>query len=303
MIAVWVLSLFVLVSLVVWLLLFDGARAAVFAQVARWRAVVGARSQRGWSRTADHVDGTARQVGEVAGRAAHGLARHRWLLLASLGVIALPALLILGLRQRVALDGYEGSDVVRSDPQILALLRGERLAPPPALPPEVFLAAEAEHIAIAPGSDAIVQPEAIVTADRKWERIDPEFQQRVLAIYRVMREQYGYELVLVEGFRSAQRQAELARKGGRVTRAGAGESCHQYGIAVDSALYRNGKLQWNMQDPWVKRGYFLYGQLAQQAGLEWGGDWRRLKDYVHVEWKAPCRQQIVAMRAARASRG
>ena len=217
-----------------------------------------------------------------------------------------PPLLILTLRQRVQLDSYDATVVHVEDERILQLLRGERLAPPPPLPPELFLAAEAELIPAAPGTvtgpataptTGTIAPERIGSADRRWERIHPEFQQRVLAIYRVMEQQHGYRMVLVEGFRSAQRQAELAAKGGSVTRAGAGQSCHQYGMAVDSALYRDGKLQWDMRDPWVRRGYFLYGELAQQVGLEWGGSWRSIKDYVHLEWKAPCRD---ARRAARA---
>src|SRR5690606_1939974 len=120
--------------------------------------------------------------------------------------------------------------------------------------------------------------------------------QRVLAIYEVMRRQYGYEMVLVEGYRSPERQAELMA-GGKATRADAWQSCHQYGLGVDSAPIRDGKLQWNMEDPWTQRGYYLYGELAQQAGLEWGGSWRSIKDYVHVEMHDRCRAARTAKRA------
>ena len=66
-------------------------------------------------------------------------------------------------------------------------------------------------------------------------------------------------------------------------------------MIVDSALYRDGKLQWDMGYDWTRRGYFLYGRLAAEAGLEWGGNWRSIKDYVHLELKDDCRQ---ARRAA-----
>src|SRR5690606_26816173 len=132
-------------------------------------------------------------------------------------------------------------------------------------------------------------PQAIASADRRWERVDAELRQRVLAIHQAMAGQ-GYRMVLVEGYRSPGRQAELARQGGRTTLAGPGRSCHQYGLAVDSALYRDGRLQWDMADPWTRRGYALYGRLAADAGLEWGGSWVRLKDYVHVEMRDACRQ-------------
>lgn len=167
---------------------------------------------------------------------------------------------------------------------VAQLLRGERLTPPPPPPPEVFTTAEVRRL----------RPE-IVTADRKWGQIDADLQQRVLAIYEVMRRQYGYEMVLIEGYRSPERQAELMA-GGKATRAGAWQSCHQYGLGVDSAPIRDGKLQWDMNDEWTKRGYFLYGELAEQAGLDWGGNWRSIKDYVHVEMTARCRAARAAKR-------
>lgn len=300
------LLLFVALSLVAWLLLFDDACARVAAHLGRWQRAVGARATRGWSHTASAAGASTRQVAAGTGRLLRGVHRQRLWLLGALLLAGVPPLLILTLRQRVQLDSYDATLVRAEDERILQLLRGERLAPPPPLPPELFLAAEAGMIPAEP--DAVTSPamgqtnntfalDRIGSADRRWERIHPEFQQRVLAIYQVMEQQHGYRMVLVEGFRSAQRQAELAAKGGNVTRAGAGQSCHQYGMAVDSALYRDGKLQWDMNDPWVRRGYFLYGELAQQVGLEWGGSWRSIKDYVHLEWKAPCRE---ARRVARA---
>ncbi|MCG6630554.1 M15 family peptidase, partial [Acinetobacter baumannii] len=85
--------------------------------------------------------------------------------------------------------------------------------------------------------------------------------------------------------------------GDRATRAGSWQSCHQYGLAVDSAPLRDGKLQWDMGDPWTRRACSLYGELAQQAGLEWGGSWRSIKDYVHLEKLEACRSARAAKRA------
>ncbi len=53
-----------------------------------------------------------------------------------------------------------------------------------------------------------------------------------------------------------------------------------------------------MQDEWTRNAYFLYGELAQAAGLVWGGNWR-MGDFVHVEMGARCR----AARRARAQGG
>ncbi|GHA82108.1 M15 family metallopeptidase [Cognatilysobacter bugurensis] len=284
---------FVLVCICAWLLLFPSAREACARALGRLfrRGSAAAAAQRERART--RGGRTAEDVRARVGGVQAWLGRHRVAIAATVLILALPPLLVLQLRERPQLDSFDDAAVDTGDSQVLALLRGERLVPPPELPPEVFIAAEAALTQMAPTA---VAPERIVTADRRWGRIDPAFQQRVLAVYRIMQDQYGIEMALVEGYRSPERQAELAR-GGKATRAGAGMSCHQYGLAVDSAPLRNGKLQWDMADPWTRDAYFLYGRLAQEAGLEWGGNWRSLKDYVHLESKAACRASIRMARA------
>lgn len=290
MIALGMAAFFSVTAALAWLALFPAARDGVSVGAGRLRARLASIAARWRLQAIGRGAESTRAIHATAGRMGRGLRRHRlWLVVAVL-VLAAPPILVLQLRRQVMLDGFDGA-MAASD-HVVGLLRGERLAPPPSLPPAVFVAAEAE---LRHAGSAVAAPEAIASADRKWDRIDPDFQQRVLAIYRVMREQYGYQMVLVEGYRSPERQAALARKGVGVTRAGAGQSCHQHGLAVDSALYRDGKLHWDMGDAWTRRGYLLYGELAVQAGLEWGGNWRSLKDYVHLELRPACRQ---ARRAA-----
>lgn len=118
--------------------------------------------------------------------------------------------------------------------------------------------------------------------------LDPVLRTRMDAIYKEMREVYGYELVPVEGFRSPERQDELLDSGTGITTVGAMRSCHQYGLALDSVLMRRGEPQWDMTDPWTRRGYFLFGELATRDGLEWGGHWTVPKDFAHVELKSEC---------------
>lgn len=290
MIAIWMALIFAAVSLAAWLWLFPAAREVVAAGAGRWASRFGAHLARWHTGARARVDDSLRALHSRTTRVWAALARHRYLLAVALALLALPPWMVWQTRQQVALDGFGTTADTPPDARILELLRGEHLAPPTELPPAVFLAAEAELLRI-PAASA--RPEAIARADRKWARIHIDLQQRVLAIYRVMRE-HGYEVVLVEGYRSPERQAELMRAG-RGTNAGAGQSCHQYGLAVDSALYRDGRLQWDMRDPWTRRGYELYGELGTQAGLEWGGGWRSLKDYVHLELEDACR---VARRAA-----
>lgn len=267
------------------LLLFPGLASAGAAWLGRrWRALAGAvaGTGRGVARRGGHLDRHARAA--VSGTGGF-LRRHRGVLAVALALLVLPPLAILLARRHVALEDFRDEDMAESTSMIAQLLRGERLVPPAPPPPAVFTGEDVRRL----------HPE-VVDADRRWDSIDDEVRQRVLAIYEVMRRQYGYEMVLVEGYRSPERQAELMG-GGQATRAGAWQSCHQYGLAVDSAPLRDGKLQWDMADPWTRRAYFLYGELAQQAGLDWGGSWRSLKDYVHVEHAGRCRSARAARRA------
>ena len=286
MIGLWIGIGFVGACVITWLLVFPEARERLLARIAAGWSLIFGRAARGGGRIVRGAAGSGRAVRAGGEGVAAAMRRHRVVLAAAALLVCVPPLVILALRQTVLLERFDGQDLSVSRSTIAVLLRGERLVPPAPPPPEVFTTAEVRR----------VMPE-IVTADRRWERIDPDLQQRVLAIYRVMAQQHGIRMVLVEGYRSPERQAELFREG-RATQAAAGQSCHQYGLALDSAPMREGRLQWDMQDPWTRRAYFLYGELAQEAGLVWGGNWR-MGDFVHVEMGAQCR----AARRARARAG
>jgi peptidoglycan L-alanyl-D-glutamate endopeptidase CwlK len=215
-----------------------------------------------------------RWQGLTSGRAARS-SRWVWTPLI-LGLLLLPALMVwsLGLRGPRALDGFDDR-IAPVNQQVAHLLAGEQLVPPPPLPPDVFTTAEVE----------IVRP-MLASADRRWDQMDQAFVQRVLTVFQLMKTQYGYDMALLEGWRSPERQAILATKGSNVTMAGAWQSYHQYGLAVDCAFYKDGELVISEKDPWAMRGYELYGQLAEQAGLTWGGRWQMM-DFGHIEWRKP----------------
>jgi peptidoglycan L-alanyl-D-glutamate endopeptidase CwlK len=97
-----------------------------------------------------------------------------------------------------------------------------------------------------------------------------------------MKEKYGYEMALLEGYRSPARQDLLAKMGSAVTNARAFQSWHQYGLAADCAFWREGKLVISEKDPWAMRGYKLYGEVAESLGLTWGGRWTMM-DLGHTE--------------------
>jgi peptidoglycan L-alanyl-D-glutamate endopeptidase CwlK len=43
---------------------------------------------------------------------------------------------------------------------------------------------------------------ATATVSRHWALLDGEFRHRLLAVYRILREQQGVEMMLLEGYRS-----------------------------------------------------------------------------------------------------
>jgi peptidoglycan L-alanyl-D-glutamate endopeptidase CwlK len=206
----------------------------------------------------------------------------RWALVALSVLLVVPGLALL-LRHWHVYDGFDHTRSREADARVVTLLRGEQLVPPPRLPPELFSTREVEQ----------ARP-LVATASRQWELLDHEFRQRLLEVFQVMRERHGYEMVLIEGYRSPERQMQLASLGRHVTHAGAGQSYHQFGLAADCAFLRDGRVVIDERDPWAAQGYALYGAVAQAAGLQWGGAWRTLLDLGHVELPRHGRLQRVA---------
>lgn len=160
--------------------------------------------------------------------------------------------------------------------KIKSTLEEEVLVPPPPLPPEAFV-------------DAVVTRPGLHTANRDWGRLNPAFVQQVLRLMDKLATR-GYPMTLLEGYRSPERQDALAGQATLVTKAKGGQSKHQYGLAVDLAPLRNGKIVISAQDPWAMAAYQALGEEARAAGLTWGGVWR-FRDYGHIEKSGPLRQQ------------
>lgn len=180
-------------------------------------------------------------------------------------LVGLTVMGVLALSGRISLAPLEALDFNRQE-HIQSALNPEKLVPPPLLPPSMFINTER------PGLE---------TADRDWNRLDQGFMQLVLQVFARM-ETRGYPMVLLEGYRSPERQDMLANLGGHVTNARAFQSKHQYGLALDAAPLKNGKLVISERDPWAMQAYQALGEEAEKAGLIWGGRWK-LQDYGHIE--------------------
>lgn len=260
---------FLLACLAVWLLLFPEGRRGARRVWQGVRSTLGAVCSRFMSTFA-----LGRWLARWWCRLWVWLVQHCWAVAAGMALVVVPPLAIVLLSKGVTLDGFR-DDRVEVNTQVAELLKGEQLVPPAPLPPELFLTPEVE----------LVRP-MLGTASRNWDLLDPTFAQRLLLVFKIMREQHGYEMAILEGYRSPERQDALARLGPNVTNAKAFQSYHQYGLAADCAFLFNGKLVISEKDPWAMKGYTLYGEVAESVGLHWGGRWKMM-DLGHVEWRKP----------------
>lgn len=97
----------------------------------------------------------------------------------------------------------------------------------------------------------------------------------------------GTHILVVSGLRTAAQQNALYAQGRTapghvVTNAKAGQSLHNYGLAADIVPYlsgANGPLNWNADTPQFKA---MVGALKLQ-GLTWGGDFKSIKDFDHIQ--------------------
>lgn len=71
-----------------------------------------------------------------------------------------------------------------------------------------------------------------------------------------------------------------------VTNARAGQSAHNYRLAFDGCPLLAGKPMWN--EPLIGPHWSLYGKIAADCGMEWGGAWHGFVEGPHVQmanWK------------------
>lgn len=254
----------------IWLAFFPAGRDALAHALQLWRRRSGQQvRQWRWQH--------ARRVGNASAEArrfVHGQVvffRRKWLYLAlAAPLIVVPVVLALVIGRRTGLPAYQAVEPL-PDSQIAALLQGEQLVPPTALPPLAFSTQEV----------TLVRP-MLASASRNWGLLHPDFSQRLLLVFKIMKEQHGYEMAILEGYRSPARQTLLASMGSQVSNARAFQSWHQYGLAADCAFLREGRLVISEKDPWAMRGYQLYGEVAESLGMTWGGRWKMM-DFGHAE--------------------
>lgn len=115
---------------------------------------------------------------------------------------------------------------------------------------------------------------------RRPTTLTPLVQRKADAIVAEM-QRLGHPVRIVEGFRTFERQDKLyaqgrTTEGAIVTHARAGESYHNYGVAVDFVFRREG---YNASSTLWQ----LLGAVGKRQGFEWGGDWQGFVDRPHFQ--------------------
>lgn len=201
----------------------------------------------------------------VGGDRLHLLAGPRLALLAPIGLPLLTLGMLFLFNPRVATVAPVST--VAGDNEVVSAVLGEAaLLPPPVLPPAAFVG-EA-------GAD-------LVSADRDWSKLDPDFLRLVVRLIERLRHR-GHVMTLVEGYRSPARQDHLAASGAGLTRAVGLASRHQYGLAVDLLPLIDGRPVFDEQVPGAAAAFRALGEEAEALGLVWGGRWS-FRDLGHVE--------------------
>jgi hypothetical protein len=139
--------------------------------------------------------------------------------------------------------------------------------------PKTIAAAVAEGFVV-----PAIQIEPAVPVDE----LHPVLAQRVAELINRTAQQNNIASMVHDGFRSFAEQTALFNQGRTtpgpiVTNAQAGESYHNYGLAVDVVTNQNGK------PAWLEHDALLRGPIGQGLKLEWGGAWKDFKDLPHFQ--------------------
>ena len=115
---------------------------------------------------------------------------------------------------------------------------------------------------------------------------------------------------IAQGLRTDKEQAALYAigrtvKGSKVTNAKAGQSIHNYGLAVDIVLIIDGKTaSWDTAKDWDNdkvADWYECVKVFAAHGWDWGGNWKTFKDLPHFEKKGYKWQTLI--KAARDKNG
>jgi len=113
------------------------------------------------------------------------------------------------------------------------------------------------------------------------KKLQPKIQNDVVA-FIIDAQNQGIKVRITDGFRSYAEQDALyaqgrTTSGSIVTNAKAGQSWHNFGLAIDVVEIVNGAAQY------TDASYAKIAVIGKQHGFVWGGDWTSFKDKPHFE--------------------
>jgi len=116
-------------------------------------------------------------------------------------------------------------------------------------------------------------------SSRLIEDLLPELQARYYFFEKKM-EEAGLDFIVTCTYRSLEEQQKLyaqgrTQPGKKVT--WTLQSKHIERKAFDIAMMKNGKITWDTKD------YIEPGRIGESVGLEWGGSWKKSKDFPHFQ--------------------
>ena len=98
----------------------------------------------------------------------------------------------------------------------------------------------------------------------------------------------GVTVEVISGLRSWSAQAALyaqgrTKPGKIVTKARPGSSWHNYGLAIDLGLFKNGVYLDERKPAEADKLYAEIGKLAVAHGIEWAGKWKSFAETPHFQ--------------------
>lgn len=141
-----------------------------------------------------------------------------------------------------------------------------------------------KHIADTKGIIEDQEPK-ISEVDERSEKVISTLLPDVQSIARALVQKAtsnGIQIKIISGLRSYEEQNELyaqgrTKPGNIVTKAKAGFSNHNFGIAFDIGVFEGKKYITESAK------YKAVGVLGMELGLEWGGNWKSIVDQPHFQ--------------------
>lgn len=123
--------------------------------------------------------------------------------------------------------------------------------------------------------------------------LHPKVQQvfkNWIAECQILAKSLNYEYKAISGNRTWEEQAKIYAQGrtapGKiVTNAKPGFSNHNYGIAVDMGVFKDGKYLDGSKPSESEAFHRKAAEIAEKYNIEWGGSWKSFKDYPHFEYR------------------